>query len=473
MNRFLLMLGCLVLSSCIQMGPDFVRPKAPEGSHFELNSNNQSIPADWWTLFHCQALNQMVQEGLQNNYSLASMRAALISAKEYANAEQGLLLYPSADATLAQTRQRFSPQAFGFPGQPVIFNLTNINVAVSYNMDLFGANHRQIESLMSQTEVQRYQMVAAQVTLASNIATTAISWSSLQEQVTDQENIVQQEQALLRSVQVRVDAGSQPRSDLAIQSANLAQQQANLAQLKRVKKQMQHQLEIYLGRFPGQKPLQSFSLSDLTIPQDVPISLPSEWVHQRPDILVSESRLHVASANLGYAMANVYPSLSLSAGLGSEALTPGSLFSPVSNVWNIGGGLTQPLFRGGALQAAKRSAEAALDQARQDYLQTVVQAFGNVADVLTALNEDQTALMAQQLASDSAATVLSDTHVRYQAGSVSLPVLLTADEQARKTSLLYAQAKATRLNDVVALYLAMGGGWWNQKSTAQQPKTEK
>lgn len=473
MNRFLFVFGCLILSSCVQMGPDFVRPTAPEGSHFELTSNNQSIPADWWTIFHCQTLNQMVQEGLQNNYSLAAMQAALTSAQEYANAERGVLLYPSADATLAQTRQKFSPEAFGFPGPPTIFNLTNINVAVSYNMDLFGANHRQIESLMAQTDVQRYQTVAAQMTLASNIVTTAISWAGFLEQVTDQENIVQKEEDLLKLVQIRAQAGSQSRSDVANQSANLAQQQANLAQLKRMAKQTQHQLEIYLGRFPGQKPLTTFTLSDLSIPQDVPISLPSEWVHQRPDILASESRLHVASANLGYAIANIYPNLSLSAGLGSEALTPGNLFKPVSNVWNIGGGLTQPLFRGGALQAAKRSAEAALEQARLDYQQTVVQAFGNVADVLTALNEDQTTLLAQQLASDSALSALSDTHVRYQAGSVSLPVLLTIDEQARKTSLLYAQAKAARLNDVAALYLAMGGGWWNQKPTVQQSKTEK
>ncbi len=456
----------LLLGACSPLGPDFVHPAAPQVSQYTghpgMTPNGEDIPADWWVLFHSRKLDDLVQSGLRNSPTVDAARAALGNALEYAEAQKDNLMLPGVNASLAQSRERFAPAAYGFPGSPEIFNLTNASVSVSYTLDVFGANRRQVESLEAQAEMQRYQWRATEVTLASNIVTTAIHEASLNAQVRETRAMVAIEQQTLSLFESRFKAGALSLSDVQAQRSTLAQLQATLPDLDRQLSQTRHQLAAYLGRFPANAELPSFELDEISMPQHLPVSLPSQLVHQRPDILASEANLHQATANLGYTIASVYPNLTLSGSMGSMALQPGNLFTPNSSVWNIGGNLLQPIFHGGALEAGERAARDALDQAAAQYRQTVVNAFQNVADVLRALETDQQALMARTEAADAAMESLRLAKVQFANGSISVLALMQAEERADQARLSLAQTRATRLADSAALFLAMGGGWWNE-----------
>ncbi len=466
--------GCiglaLLLAACSPMGPDFVRPAAPQvsqyTSHPDMTPNGQEVPADWWVLFHSKKLDDLVQSGLQNSPTVDAARAALGNAMEYATAQRDNLMLPGVNASIAQSRERFAPAAYGFPGPPEIFNLTNVSVNVSYTLDVFGANRRQVESLEAQAEMQRYQWRAVEVTLAGNIVTTAIREASLNAQMRETKAMVTIEQQTLSLLEDRFKAGAVSRADVQAQRSNLAQLQATLPDLDRQLSQTRHQLAAYLGRFPASADLPSFELDELSMPDHLPVSLPSRLVHQRPDILASEANLHQATAALGYTIASVYPNLTLSGSMGSMALQPGNLFTPNSSVWNIGGNLLQPIFHGGALEAGERAARDALDQAAAQYRQTVVNAFQNVADVLRALETDRLSLAARTESADAAMESLRLAKAQFTNGSISVLALMQAEERTDQARLSLAQARATQLADSAALFLAMGGGWWNEPVAA-------
>ncbi|NDU91218.1 MAG: efflux transporter outer membrane subunit, partial [Ferrovum sp.] len=241
-----------------------------------------------------------------------------------------------------------------------------------------------------------------------------------------------------------------------------AQTRATIPALQKQLAQTRHQLAVYVGKFPGEDGLPRFELKDLVLPQQLPVSVPSALVRQRPDILVSEAQLHQATANLGMTIAGAYPNVTLSASLGSLATRPGDLFNTGSTIWSLGGNLVQPLFRGGALEAEQRAAQAALDQAAAQYRQTVLNAFQNVADVLRALEADAAMLSAQTDAAGASRRSLTLAQAQYASGGISFLTLLSAEERDHQTQLALIQAQATRLADSAALFLAMGGGWWNQ-----------
>lgn len=466
--------GCigvtLLLGACTPVGPDFVHPAAPQVNQYTghpgMTPNGEDIPADWWVLFHSQKLDDLVKSGLQNSPTVDAARAALGNALEYAEVQRDNLMLPGVNASIAQSRERFAPAAFGFPGAPEIFNLTNASVNVSYTLDVFGANRRQVESLEAQAEMQRYQWRATEVTLASNIVTTAIHEASLNAQVRETRAMVTMERQTLSLLEGRFKAGAISLSDVQAQRSNLAQLQATLPDLDRQLSQTRHQLAAYLGRFPANADLPSFELDELSMPDHLPVSLPSRLVHQRPDILASEANLHQATATLGYTMASVYPNLTLSGSMGSMALQPSSLFTPASSVWNIGGTLLQPVFHGGALEAGERAARDALDQAAAQYRQTVVNAFQNVADVLRALETDQLTLAARTESADATMESLRLARAQFTNGGISVLTLMQAEERADQARLSLAQARATQLADSAALFLAMGGGWWNEPVAA-------
>ncbi len=466
----------VLLSGCTMVGPDFTKPAAPnvtrytEGDQtatvanqdlFQKLNNDQAVQADWWKLFHSTALNDLIEAGLKNNPTVAAAEAALTNALESTNAQRSNLLIPAVNAQAGETRQRLSPEAFGFPGSPNTFSLTNASVQVSYTLDFFGANRRQLESMEAQVDAERYLLQAARVTLAANIVTTAIREAALREQLRASEAVERIESKTLSILEIRERLGAISQTEVQLQRATLAQTRATVPGLQKQLAQTRHQLATYVGKFPGEDGLPRFELKDIVLPQQLPVSVPSALVRQRPDILVSEAQLHQATANLGMTIAGAYPNVTLSSSFGSIATRPGDLFNTGSTIWSLGGNLVQPLFRGGALQAEQRAAQAALDQAAAQYRQTVLNAFQNVADVLRALDADAATLVAQTDAAGASRRSLTLAQAQYASGGISFLTLLSAEERDSQTQLALIQAQATRLADSAALFLAMGGGWWN------------
>jgi NodT family efflux transporter outer membrane factor (OMF) lipoprotein len=473
------------LSGCM-VGPDFVVPSLPLGANFTPGGQlpqtdsasvdngaaqkflkGRDIPGDWWKVFHSRQLDKLVSDALVANPNLQAAQATLWQAQENLYAQAGVLL-PSIDGNASATRQQFSPATFGGSGQPFIFNLFQTSVNVSYSPDLFGGERRQIEGSAAQLDYQRFELEATYLTLTANVVTAAIQEFSLRGQIEATEEIIKAETDQLDLIQQQFNLGSVARTDVLAQQSELAQSQATLPALQKQLAQQRHLLQALTGRFPNQE-TPALELSSLRLPTDLPVSLPSRLVAQRPDIRAAEAQLHQASAAVGVAIANRLPQIKLTGQYGSAALTPANLLTPGSIIWNIGANATQPIFHGGTLLHEQRAAEAAYEAAAGQYKNTVLAAFQNVADVLKALQADATALAAQDKATQAAADSLDLTRSQYRLGSIPYVNLLTAQRTYQQARLTLVQAQAARLADTAALYQALGGGWWNRTDVKPNP----
>jgi NodT family efflux transporter outer membrane factor (OMF) lipoprotein len=470
------------LSGCV-VGPDFKSPLPPQATGNVYGSTQlpttteeaagtdagttgiaqhivygQELPAQWWFLFHSEALNQLIRNALQQNPTFASAQASLRQARENFNAESGLLQYPNVNGQLGATRER----AELFSVTPSDFNLYNATVNVSYTLDVFGASHRQLESLMAAVDYQQFELEAAYQMLVSNVVTTAIKEASLRAQLQATQNVLDAQQKQLDVIEKQLVLGAVTRSVKLAQSTLVAQTQALLAPLEKSLAQTRHQLAVYVGKLPSESGLPEFQLDSLQLPQDLPVSLPSALVRQRPDIRASEALLHAASAQLGVATANQYPQINLTGSFSVERIQLGSLGAS-STLWNLGAGLTQSIFDAGALSAKRRAAEAAYDQAEAQYRWTVLTAFQNVADNLRAIDSDATTLKAQANAESLARESLEISKRQYQLGGVNYLALLDAE---RKLSAGAYQscggAVCAAYRYCMRLFVALGGGWWNR-----------
>ncbi len=469
------LLGCTV-------GPNFKSPPAPttdsytespqpektvsaptKGGKTQHLNQGQDIPQQWWTLFHSEPLNCLIVRGISNNPDLKSAQAALRNAQETFRAQVGAYLYPAVDLQAFGERQKFSAASFGEPNVPSsIFNLINTQVNVSYTLDVFGRNRRELEALCAQVNYQRYEVEATYLSLTSNIATTAITEASLEAQKKATIEIVNLEQNLLGIVQKQLKLGAVSRSEVLAQETQLAQARASLPPIEKNLAQTRHALAILVGSLPSESYLPTFSLDALQLPTELPISLPSKLVQQRPDVRASEALLHQASANVGVATANLFPQFTITGSYGWEAESLGVLFNPKNNIWNIIGQVTQPIFHGGELLAQKRAAIAAFDQANAQYRKSVLQAFKEVADALRAIELDAKELKAQVEAEKTAKESLYLVKKQYQMGAANYLALLNAEQQYQETLILRVQAQASRYTDTAALFQALGGGWWDQ-----------
>ncbi len=423
----------------------------------------QEIPAQWWTLFHSPALDQLIRQALADNPTLAAAQASLRAAQEIRRARSGAL-FPRVDANASASRQKISGAAFGQPDTTFSpFTLYDASVNVSYGLDLFGGTRREVEALQAQADYQRYQLEGVYLTLSSNIVTTAVKEASLRAQIRATREIVATQEKELEVVERRFQLGAVARSDVLAQRTQLAQTRAALPPLEKDLELTRHQLAVLAGRLPSEATaLPEFDLDGLMLPQDLPISLPSSLARQRPDIRASEALLHAANAQVGVATANLYPQITLTGSYGSEATRPGTLFGPSTAVWSLGAGLVQPLFHGGELKAMRRAAVAAYDQATAQYRATVLQAFQNVADVLRSLDADANTLKAQADAEAAAHDALDLTQKQFELGAVSYLSLLNAERQYQQQRVSLVQAQAARFADTAALFQALGGGWWNR-----------
>ncbi|HEX9079803.1 MAG TPA: efflux transporter outer membrane subunit [Desulfuromonadaceae bacterium] len=480
--------GAVVLATACgcTVGPDFRRPEPPPATAYTATPlpaetaaapgtlgasqrfvMKEEIPARWWELFKSPALDRLIRQALQENPSLAAAQATLRQARENLRARSGTEYYPGVDASLSGTRQKVSGATFGQPELGGFFyGLYNATVNVSYTLDLFGGGRRELEGLKSQVDYQRYQLEATYLTLTANIVTAAVQEASLRAQLKATREIIALQEKQSELVERQFHLGGASRSDVLAQQAQVAQSRAGLPPLEKALAQTRNQLAVYVGRLPSETGLPEFDLEGLHLPQELPLSVPSLLVRQRPDILASEELLHAAGAQVGVATANLYPQLTLTANLGSQAGRIQDLFSPGSSIWGLGASLTQPLFHGGELTAKRRAAVAAYDQAAAQYRGTVLQAFQNVADVLEALTADARALAAQADAEKAARDTLDVTQQQYRFGAASYLALLNAQRQHQQARVTLVQAQAARFADTAALFQALGGGWWNRETAA-------
>jgi NodT family efflux transporter outer membrane factor (OMF) lipoprotein len=418
------------------------------------------IPDQWWALFHSTALDQVVQEALQRNPTVAAAQAALRQANETVSAQRGTY-FPDLQASYDFTRQRNATGTLAptlSSGTP-IFNLHTAQVSVSYVFDLFGANRRQVESLQAQADLQRYQLEATYLTLASNVVAAAIQEASLRAQISATNDIVRSEREATQILRRQYDLGSVAMNDVMAQEATLAVTEATLPPLQKQLAQQRHLLADLTGRFPDDEPAQKFELTDLSLPRDLPVSLPSELVRQRPDVLSAEAQMHSASADVGVAIANLLPQITLTGTEGGAATTLNQLFASGNTFWSAGAGLTQTLFQGGTLIHRKRAADAALDAAGAQYRSVVLAAFQNVADALSALRLDADAVRANSAAEQAAGSSLGVARRNLELGSVSYLNVLNAEQAYQQAVLALIQARAARYSDTAALFQALGGGW--------------
>ena len=476
----LLALAAGTLCGCA-VGPDFKTPAAPKATGYTAEPlppqsgegaqkyvSGMDIPGQWWSLFRSSALNDLVQESLKRNPTLQAAQATLREANESVAAQRGSY-FPSADGSYALTRNRDATgtlQPVLNSGDPV-YSLHTAQVSVSYVFDLFGHNRRQVESAQAQADSQRYQLEAAYLALTANVVTAAIQEASLRAQIASTTQILDSERESARILRRQFQLGSIAETDVMAQDAAVANLEATLPPLQKQLAGQRHLLSALAGRFPSDEPAQRFELGDLTLPLEVPVSVPAELVRQRPDVLSAQAQLHSASADVGVATANLFPQITLTGTKGGTSTQFNQLLSSGNTFWSVGGSITQTLFQGGTLIHEKRAAVAALDAAGAQYRAVVLGAFQNVADTLTALQLDADAVSANSKAERAAADSLNATRHNVELGLASYLALLTAQQTYSQAVLNLAQARANRYSDTAALLQALGGGWWNRSDAAQ------
>ncbi|HUG58576.1 MAG TPA: efflux transporter outer membrane subunit, partial [Candidimonas sp.] len=383
--------------------------------------------------------------------------ANLRQAQELFAAHAGSTQYPQIDVALGSQRQQMSPSSQGLNGDARQFSLYNASVGMHYNLDLAGGNRRALEALAARADYRRFELNAARLTLAGNIATAAITHARLAVQLKAITAIVRAQDEQLRLAHERMRIGQAAPDEVLSLQAQVEQTRAELPTLRKQLQQTQHLLAVLAGRAPGAGGVPAFTLTEFTLPTELPLVVPSELVHHRPDIQAAEALLHAANADYGVAVAKLYPQINLSASLGSQALSAGALFGGGSAVWSLVTQLTQPLFNPG-LPAEKRAALAAFDAATANYQSVVLESLRNVADTLRAVESDAQALTSLAAADAAAQASLQSIERQYRLGATSYLQLLIAQQQAQQTWINRVAAQAQRLVDSIALYQALGGG---------------
>lgn len=491
----------LLISSCA-VGPHYQAPRAPanagytptplpettastavpggEAQHLAVGGD---IPFQWWELFQCEALNSLIERAFKANPSLPAAQAALRQAQELTSAQRGFF-FPTVAANYQFERQELAGNLSGSsaPGvqgngsvisayqnptrsphnQPLYYNLQTAQLTVGFVPDVFGGNRRQVESLEAQAQEQRFLLEATYVTLASNVAAAAIQEAEVRAELAAAHEIVDFNEKALQILRAQLQLGYAMRIDVANQEAALAQAKALIPPLQKQFEQTRDLIRALVGNLPNEDVPETFQLQALQLPRELPVSLPAKIIEQRPDVRVAEAALHSANAQVGAAIADMLPQFSITAADGGTATAFDWLFRSGGPFWNVVGGVSAPIFDGGTLLHRKRAADQALKQAAYEYQTTVITAYQNVADTLHAAVSDADALSAAVAAEDAAKVALELTRRQMEVGYVNYLVLLTAQTAYNQALLNRIQAQATRFGDTVALFQALGGGWWNR-----------
>jgi NodT family efflux transporter outer membrane factor (OMF) lipoprotein len=419
-----------------------------------------TLQPQWWRNFGSAALDQLIAQALAHNPDLAAARQTLVKAQYDLKAAKGVF-YPQVGLGLGAERTRTSGAASGGNVPPQLYNLYTGQVSVSYYPDVFGVNRLVARGEQAQVDVARDQLLAARLTIEGNVVATALDLAALQDEVAATQANLDGQRQILDLTRIRYRLGATSQFDVLTQESQLASSEAQLQQFQRSRDQARHLLATYLGKFPAEAgALAAPALADLHLPAKLPVSLPSELVRQRPDILAAEAQLRAANAQVGEAVARLYPNLQLTGGFGGESNRIGVLFDPASRIWDLAASLAAPLFEGGTLEAQKHAAQAAYQQVFSNYQSTVLSAFRGVADVLRALQHDSASLDAAARAMQDAQQALALVQTQYRAGAVDFVNLLTSETQYQNARIAFVQAEAQRYADSAALYVALGGGEW-------------
>jgi NodT family efflux transporter outer membrane factor (OMF) lipoprotein len=433
---------------------------AIQGGDAQRFLEGADVPGQWWTSFGSQALNQLVEMALVGNPDLEAAQASLRPARQNYLATAGGL-QPQVGARGGVDRERAINE-----GQT--FDLFSASVDVAYTVDAFGGLRRGLEAAGAEEENTRFELEATYLSLISNVIVTAIRQASLRGQILGQQDIIAAQSQQLDLLNQQFELGAVARGDVLAQQSQLAQTQASLPPLQRELEQTRNQLALLLGRFPADAQIPIIELTDLALPQELPLSVPSALVEQRPDVRASEATMHQASALIGVADANLLPQITLSGSLGSSSAGVFTEFLTLQNTaLNLAAGVTQPIFNGGTLRAQQRAAVAQFERSAALYRGTVLNAFTNVANVLSALQRDAEALQVQLYAEQTAQQSLDITTERFQAGAIAFLSLLDAQRVYQQARILRVIAQANRYEDTVALFTALGGGWWNRQDVAE------
>jgi NodT family efflux transporter outer membrane factor (OMF) lipoprotein len=483
----------LTLAGCKQ-GIDFFSPAKPEETAYTA-PGEQIPPAenepetkkrvaqrvalgakvkdDWWTLFHSFALEGVIKQALADSPTIAQARATLAQARELIIATEGTGL-PQIDLAAGVSRQQFNAAPSGVVRTPVPVNVFSIGPSVSYTVDVFGAIARQVENQAALADVSDYQLAAAYLVLTGNITNQAITIAGLRAQIKTVEDILADDERNLKLVKTAQEGGTATMVDVTTAQSQLANDRTLLPPLRQQLSVARDALAVYVGRSPADWSPPDFQLTGLTLPKTVPVSLPSELVRQRPDILAAEAQLHAAAANIGVATANLYPKFTLGASVLQSATQLSNFFSGMYTAFNLGAQMAAPIFHGGTLQAQQRAAKDAFDATWAAYRQTVIQAFGQVADLLQALAHDDEAVRTQRAALASTEQALKLARLSYSAGNSTLLQLLDPERQMQQARLGLVRAETQRLLDTAQLLVALGSGWWNTPPTppGAQPPSE-
>jgi len=471
------------LSDCA-VGPDFKRPSPPADKNYG-NAPSQGetvtspvtggtaqrfvaemdIPAQWWTLFQSPKLNRLVEQAIKGNPNMTAARASLRQAHELYLAER-TTFWPTAqgsfDAQRAKNAVGTIANPTNLPQANPYYNLYTAQLSVSYMPDVFGGTRRAVEAARAQDEAARFQLEATYLTLTSNVVVTAITEASLRAQVAATQRLFYLQQQTTEKVRKQHTVGTTSDLDVLSQEAAEAQTAATLPRLQKQLGQARDQLTALLGKLPSEEPADTFQLDELTLPGDLPVSLPSKLVEQRPDIRQAEENLHFASAQAGVAIADMLPQFAITGHWGSTALSMNDLFKTGTGFWDVGASLTQTLFDAGALIHKHRAADAALDQAGAQYRAAVILACQNVADTLRALQADAAALAADAEAARAAKSAFELARRQLDVGTVSFVAVMNAETTYQQAEAALVQAQGSRYSDTAGLFQALGGGWWNR-----------
>jgi NodT family efflux transporter outer membrane factor (OMF) lipoprotein len=435
------------------------------GQHFVTG---EDVSARWWAAFKSRPLNDLIKLSVEHNPSLQSAEAAIKVARFNALAQRGLF-FPQA--TGESTNQRF---LIANPGQipPIptegsqsVYTLATHQLTVSFVPDVWGGNFRAVENLDAVTEQQMFQLEAAYLTLTSNVVTAAIEEASLRGQIAATRRIIAIERNLLEIIKRQFNLGQAAKADVLAQDAALAQAEQLLPPLEKQLAQQRDLLTALAGQLSADEILQKFDLAHLKLPTNLPVSLPSKLVDQRPDVRAAEANMHSASSLVGVAIAARLPNFVLSANGGSAAYNLPESFATGTLFYTLTAGVTAPIFDGFTLYHKQKAAEAALEQAEAQYRSTVITAFQNVADALRALQTDTRALQAAVRSEVAAKASLDIVQQQLQAGQVNQISVINAQQTYLTAAVIRVQTEANRLSDTAALFMALGGGWPNNCTT--------
>lgn len=487
--RILFLLSGLVFLNACAVGPNYTRPSVPIPSTYTATSlghktvatptsfgktqqfrPNQDIPAQWWTLFHSKALNELVLTSIAHNPSVNTARASLKAAWENVYAQQGSF-YPYVAASFTPTLQQTAKLLTSvLASNQYNYALYTGQVFVSYTPDVFGGIRRQVESLVAEAELQHLQLEATYLTLSSNVVNAAIQEASIRAQIKITKHIIRNQKRIIHVYQQQLNVGNVSVADIATQEAILATTEATLPPLQKQLALQRDLLNALIGRFPDDQQTPMVRLDDLTLPTELPLSMPSTLLEHRPDIRAAEAQMHAANALIGVAIANRLPNVTIGfTNAGTAATSLSSLFAPNTAFWGLAGIITQPIFDGGSLLHKQRYAQANYEQMAALYRTTIINAFQNVADSLKAIKQDALALKAAYKASRATLKSLRIAQQQMVLGDSSSLSMLINEQLYQQAQLNLIQAQANRLSDTVALFQSLGGGWWNGGCLTQCP----